>query len=148
MCGFTLKRVRDMVRIYSQMHLTDKYSQHTSIIRPVLLNFWLFVYEVSGSAFEFRWSGLNFRFRACLKQRVLGIQRTIACRFILNRVRDVIRTYSQMHRTDKYLQNSSIIWPVWLKGLVFVYQLSGSALESCYSYLNFRFRGCFEQGVP
>ena len=34
----------------------------------------------------------------------------------LKRVRDMIRTYSQMHRTDKYSQHSSIIWPVWLNG--------------------------------
>ena len=26
------------------------------------------------------------------------------------------RTHSQMHRTDKYSQHSSIIWPVWLNG--------------------------------
>ena len=31
-CGFTLKRVRDKIRTYSQMHRTDKYSQHSSII--------------------------------------------------------------------------------------------------------------------
>ena len=31
-CGFTLKRVRDMTRTYSQMHRTDKYSEHSSII--------------------------------------------------------------------------------------------------------------------
>ena len=31
-CGFNLKRVRDMIRTYSQMHRTDKYSQHSSII--------------------------------------------------------------------------------------------------------------------
>ena len=30
-CGFTLKRIRDMIRTYSQMHHTDKYSQHSSI---------------------------------------------------------------------------------------------------------------------
>ena len=29
-------------------------------------------------------------------------------------VRDMTRTYSQMHRTDKYSEHSSIIWPVWL----------------------------------
>ena len=29
---FTLKRVRDMVVTYSQMHRLDKYSQHSSII--------------------------------------------------------------------------------------------------------------------
>ena len=26
-CGFTLKQVRDMIRTYSQMHRTDKYSE-------------------------------------------------------------------------------------------------------------------------
>ena len=30
--------------------------------------------------------------------------------------RDSIITYSQMHRTDKYSQHSSIIWPVWVNG--------------------------------
>ena len=40
-------------------------------------------------------------------------------------VRDMIRTYSQMHRRDKYSQHSSIIWLIWLNGWVFVYELSG-----------------------
>ena len=43
-------------------------------------------------------------------------QATIECGFTLKRIRDMIRTYSQMHRTDKYSQHSSIIWPVWLNG--------------------------------
>ena len=33
-------------------------------------------------------------------------------------------------------------------GWVFVYKLSGSGFESSCSHLNFRFRACFEQGVP
>ena len=38
-----------------------------------------------------------------------------------------------------------LIWPnCW----VFVYELSGSGFESSCSHLNFRFRSCFEQGVP
>ena len=41
-----------------------------------------------------------------------------------------------------------IYWPVWLSGWVFVYELSGCGFESSYSHLNFRFRACFEQGVP
>ena len=53
-----------------------------------------------------------------------------------------------MHRTDKYSQHSSIIWPVWLNGWVFVYELNGCGFESRCSHLNFRFRACFEQGVP
>ena len=39
-------------------------------------------------------------------------------------------TDSQMHRADKHSQDSSIIWPVWLNGWVFVYQLSGCGFES------------------
>ena len=46
----------------------------------------------------------------------LDIQPTIECGFTLKRVRDMIRTYSQMHRTDKYSEHSSIIWPVWPNG--------------------------------
>ena len=38
LCGFTLKRVRDMIEAYSQVHRTDKYSEHSSVISPVWLN--------------------------------------------------------------------------------------------------------------
>ena len=50
-----------------------------------------------------------------LKFRGAG-QATIECGFTLKRVRDMTRTYSQMHRTDKYSEHSSIIWPVWPNG--------------------------------
>ena len=30
-CVFTLKRVRDMIRTYTQMNCTDKYSQHSQL---------------------------------------------------------------------------------------------------------------------
>ena len=46
----------------------------------------------------------------------LEIQATIECAFTLKRVREMTRTYSQMHRTDKYSEHSSIIWPVWPNG--------------------------------
>ena len=72
----------------------------------------------------------------------------IECGLTLKRVRDMTRTYSQMHRTDKYSEHSSIIWPVWPNGWVFVYELSGSRFESSCSHLNLSFRACFEQGVP
>ena len=48
--------------------------------------------------------------------RKKNIQATIECGFSLKRVRDVTRTYSQIHRTDKYSERSSIIWPVWING--------------------------------
>ena len=38
------------------------------------------------------------------------------CGFLLKLVRDIVITYSQTHRTDKYSQHSSIICLVWLNG--------------------------------
>ena len=55
-------------------------------------------------------------FAPASSKEFLDIQATIECGFTLKRVRDMIKTYSQMHRTDKYSQHSSIIWPVWLNG--------------------------------
>ena len=46
-CRLTLKPIDDIIRSHSQMHHVDKYSQHSSIIWPVWLNDWLFVYELS-----------------------------------------------------------------------------------------------------
>ena len=51
-CKFSLKRVRDMIIAYSQMHCTDKYSQRSSIIWSVWLNGWVFVCKLIGSRFE------------------------------------------------------------------------------------------------
>ena len=55
-------------------------------------------------------------FAPASSKEFLDIQATIECGFTLKRVRDMIKTYSQMHRTDKYSQHSSIIWPAWLNG--------------------------------
>ena len=41
----------------------------------------------------------------------------------------MIITYSQVHRTDKYSQHSSINWSVWLNSWVFVYKLSDCKFE-------------------
>ena len=68
-------------------------------------------------------------------KEILDIHATIECRFTLKRVRDMIRTYIQMHRTDKYSQHSSIIWSVWLNGWVFVSELSGCSFKSRCSHL-------------
>ena len=78
----------------------------------------------------------------------LDIQVTIECGFTLKGIRDMIRRYIQMHHTDKYSQYSSIICPVCANSWVFVYKLSGCGFESCCSHLKFRYRSCFEQGVP
>ena len=56
---------------YSQIHCTDKYSEHCSIIWSVWPNGWVFVYELRGSGFESSCNRLNFRFCACFEQGVL-----------------------------------------------------------------------------
>ena len=55
-------------------------------------------------------------FAPASSKEFLDIQATIECGFTLKRVRDMIKTYSQMQRTDKYSKHSSIIWPAWLNG--------------------------------
>ena len=78
----------------------------------------------------------------------LDIQVNIECGFFLKYVRDIIITYHQMHRTDKYSQLSSVIWSVLRNGWVFVYKLSGCGFQSSCSHLIFRCRTCFMQRVP
>ena len=51
-CGFTLKRIHDITRKYSQIHRTGTYSQFSSIIWSVWPNGYVFVYELSGCGFE------------------------------------------------------------------------------------------------
>ena len=68
------------------------------------------VYLIQGTGQTGQMTGLS-----CIVS-CLDIQATIDCEFTLKRVRDMIKTYNQMHRTDKYSQHSSIIWPVWLNG--------------------------------
>ena len=55
-------------------------------------------------------------FAPASSKEFLDIQATIECGFTLKRVRDTTGTCSQMHRTDKYSEDSSIIWPVWPNG--------------------------------
>ena len=53
-----------------------------------------------------------------------------------------------MHCTIKYSKHSSMIWPVWLNGWVFIYELSGGEFESCCCHWNLRYGTSFKQGVP
>ena len=80
--------------------------------------------------------------------KFLDIQATLECGFTLKNICDIITTYSQMHYTGKYSQHSSITWPVWLNGWVFIYELSGFGFKSHCSLLNFRYCSCFKQEVP
>ena len=54
---------------------------------------------------------------------------------------DMIQKDSKLHHTDKYSQHSLIIWPVWLNGWVFIYELSACGFEShCSPVISFRRR--------
>ena len=123
-----------MRRTYSEIHCMDKYWQHSSMIWEVGLNGWVFVYKLSGCGLESPYSRLNFRFWAFFE--LPDIQGAIECGLTLKHVRDMIRTCSKVHHTDKYIQHSSIVSPFWLNGWVFVYELSGSGFESRCSHLN------------
>ena len=69
-CGFSLKRVRHIVRTYPQMNRTDKYSRHSSIIYPIWLNSSVLFYKVSDSGFKSSCMLLSNQFCACFEQRV------------------------------------------------------------------------------
>ena len=114
-CGISLKLVRDMIIIYSQMYRTEKYSQRSSIVLPVWLNGWVFVYELSGYRFEITLLSIKLQIWGLLQASgPLTFRKATECGFTLKLVRDMIIRYSQMHRADKFSQHSSIIWPVWL----------------------------------
>ena len=56
-----------------------------------------------------KWLWIRVPLTPVSSKELLEIQANIECRFILKHVRDMTITYSQMHRTDKYSQHSSII---------------------------------------
>ena len=100
-CGFTLKRVHEMTRTYSQMNRTEMYSQHNSMIRPVWLNEWVFVYQLNVFGSSPVEVTLTSDMAPLLRKKYLDIQATIECGFTMKRLRNMKRTYSQMHSTDK-----------------------------------------------
>ena len=55
------------------------------------------------------------------------------CMFLSYHARQM---YCQMHHTDKHSQHNSTIWPVWLNGWVFIYELNGCGFESTCGHLN------------
>ena len=55
-------QVCDMTKTYSQIHYTDKFSQHSSITWTVWLNGWMFTYKLSCCRFRSCYSNLNVQF--------------------------------------------------------------------------------------
>ena len=74
-----------MTRTYSQMHPTDQYSEHSSIIWLVWLNGWVSVYGLSSSGFKSGCNHLSFRFCTCFEQGVPSHSAKL-------RPKDVLRT--------------------------------------------------------
>ena len=133
-CGFTLKRVRDMIRTYIQMHRTDKYPQHSWIIWPVSLNCWVFVYELSGCGFESSCSHLNFRYRTCFEQ---GVSWDAGNNRVWIHSETPTWYDKNIHSNAPYRQvptTQQKTWPVWLNGWVFVCKLIGGGFESSCSH--------------
>ena len=97
---------------------------------------WLYVLLMLRFHLQTKWFWLHLNFVPASSKEFLDIQVSIECGFTLKRVRDMARTYSQMHRTDKYSEHRSIIWPVSLNGWVFAYELSGSGFESSCNHLH------------
>ena len=87
---------------YTQ-HLNDsnKIRTHNYLVRkrtlnrPVWLNGWVFLYELSGCKLESRCCHLNSNIGLVSSKEFLDIQATIECRFTQKRVRNMIITYSQ-----------------------------------------------------
>ena len=58
-------------------------------------------------------------------------------------------TRTHNHLLHKWtLNHLAKLRPIWPNGWVFAYELRGCGFESSCSHLDFRFRACFEQGVP
>ena len=69
----------------------------------------------------------------------LNFRQTTECRFTMKLIHHIIITYSQMNCTDNYSQHSSVIWPIWPYGWVFIYRLSGCRFESHFFVLSNNF---------
>ena len=104
-CLFRAQRsliLRQNCRVWIHSGVCEWHDNNIAIW-PVWLNGWMFNYELSGCEFELRCCHLNFRYGACFEQGVPWHSgKTIECGFTLELVLYIIRTYSQIHRTDKY----------------------------------------------
>ena len=119
-------------------------THNSSINWPFWPSSWVLVNELSGFGFESRGNQLNFRYCTCFVERVPWHSGKYRVWFTLKCVRDMARTFSQMHHTDNYSQHSSINWLSWPNGWVLVYELIDCGFESLSCHLNFRYRVYFE----
>ena len=66
---------------------------------------------------------------------------------LLERGAKETRTHNHLVHKPTLNHLLNLVWPVWLNGWVFVYEIKGCWFEFSYSHLNFRFPVCSEQGV-
>ena len=137
-----------MTKIYSPVHCTDKYSEHSSVIWSVWRNGWLLIYKLVVQGLSLGAISYILDFPLASSKDFLDIDATIECGFTLKRVRDMTITYSPVYRTDRHSKHSWIISTIWPNGWVLIYELGFSAFESTCSHLNCRFPTCFQQRVP
>ena len=97
----------NLVRKRTPNHLTKLAKWLSCIMNTYLYRAFVCFYHVT---YTFQTSDIA----PVSSKEFLDIQATIEYRFTVNRISDMIIIYNQMHHTDKYSQDSSIIWPVWL----------------------------------
>ena len=77
------------------MNRTDQYLLTTQLNHLAsLVKCCVLVCKVSGFEFQYGRCHLNFRYRNCFEQGVPSHSDNIECRFTLNCVHDMIKTYS------------------------------------------------------
>ena len=135
----------DLITTYGKKYRIYRYSQHSSIIWPIWLNSWMFVYELNGCGFGFYCCRLNFRYHACFGQGAAWHPGNYRVRITLKCAHDIRISYSQKQHTDKYSQHSSIIWSLWLNVFECLFKkVSGYGFKFHCRQLNLRYCVCLE----
>ena len=118
------------------------------MVWSVLPNGWVLACELSACEFGYRCNHLNFRYCDIFEYGVPWHSGKYRVSIHSKNVRDMTRTYSQKHGTDKYSHFSSIIWLVCPNSWVFFNKLSGCGFRSRSSLLNFWYWDYFEYRIP
>lgn len=137
-----------MIKVQESMYLTDKNSQNSSVVWPVWLISWVFLYEISSCVFQSHCIHLVFRYCTCGELGVSWNPGNYRLQIYSERTCDLMKTLSQCVPYRKVLATQlndldSLAKCVW----VFIYRRSGCGFVSCFVDLNSRYCPCFEPGV-
>ena len=155
------KYLKTTINCYSVRGTSKLYFTHYSCVVIVLFNtgstiyfreldFRLYVIIMSRTSFR-----LNPRFIVCLNVKELLAQsrcdiwnlsdrnrnRTpnhLVCKRTLSHLAKLTKWFSCFVSTYLHSRHSSVFWPLWLHGWVFVYELSGCRFESRCCHSDFR----------